>query len=65
MNRRILTILTICGIMTGTMLDPAFAGRGKGKGKSGGKPAAVPVLTDAESNDLLFMREEEKLSPVD
>jgi hypothetical protein len=62
MNRKTLITLVVCGVMTGTMLEPVFAGRGKGKGKSGGKPAPVPALTDAESNDLLFMREEEKLA---
>jgi len=44
--------------MTGWMLEPAMAKKGKG----GGKPAPVPVLTDVEAADLLFMREEEKLA---
>ncbi len=44
--------------MTGWMLDSAMAKRGRG----GRKPAPVPALSNAEGNDLLFMREEEKLA---
>ena len=59
MRRKTLLTLIICGVMTGWMLDSAMAGK---KSKGGGKPAPVPVLTPAEANDLLFMREEEKLA---
>ena len=59
MRRNELLVLITCGIMTGLMLEPAMAGK---KGKGGGKPAPTPVLTMAEANDLLFMREEEKLA---
>ncbi len=59
MRRRALLTLIVCGVMTGWMLDSAMAGK---KGKGGGKPAPVPVLTEAEASDLLFMREEEKLA---
>ncbi len=58
MNRRTLSTLIVCGIMTGWMLDSAMAKRGRG----GRKPAPVPALSNAEANDLLFMREEEKLA---
>lgn len=58
MKRSALCTLMMFGIVTGLMLDPAFAGKGKGKG--GGTP--VPVLTQDEVDDLLFMREEEKLA---
>lgn len=58
MKRRTLSTLIVCGIMTGWMLEPAMAKKGKG----GGKPAPVPVLSGAEVADLLFMREEEKLA---
>lgn len=59
MRRNELLVLITCGIMTGLMLEPAMAGK---KGKGGGKPVPTPVLTMAEANDLLFMREEEKLA---
>lgn len=59
MRRRTLLTLIVCGVMTGWMLDSAMAGK---KSKGGGNPAPVPVLTPAEANDLLFMREEEKLA---
>ena len=58
MKRRTLITLVLFGLMTGWMLEPAMAKRGKG----GGKPAPTPVLTEAEAHDLLFMREEEKLA---
>ncbi|MEN7973855.1 MAG: DUF2202 domain-containing protein [Verrucomicrobiota bacterium] len=60
MRRRTLFILIVCGVMTGWALESAMAGKGNGKG--GEKPAPSPVLTTAEANDLLFMREEEKLA---
>ncbi len=59
MKRKTLLALMVCGIMTGWMLESAMAGK---KGKGGGKPAPAPVLTKAEADDLLFMREEEKLA---
>jgi len=58
MRKRTLLVLLACGIMMGWMQDSALAGKGNG----GGKPAPVPALTPAEANDLLFMREEEKLA---
>ncbi len=58
MRKRIVLALIVCGVLTGLMLQPAMARRGKG----GGKPAPVPTLTDDEAADLLFMREEEKLA---
>ena len=56
MKRKTLVTLVLFGLMTGWMLEPVMAGKRKG----GGKP--VPVLTEAEAADLLFMREEEKLA---
>ena len=58
MRRNVFLVLIACGVMGGWMLEPALAKRGKG----GGKPVPVPVLTEAEAHDLLFMREEEKLA---
>lgn len=58
MNKRALLALTIAGLVAGTMLDPVLAGKGKGNGGGG----SAPVLTQAEIDDLLFMREEEKLA---
>lgn len=60
MKKRTLLTFAIFGMTTVLMLDVANAGRGKGKG--GGTPAPTPVLTLAEAEDLLFMREEEKLA---
>ena len=62
MRRKTLLALVVCGAVTGWMLQPAMAGRGKGGKKGGRKSAPVPVLTEAETHDLLFMREEEKLA---
>ena len=59
MRRKTLLTLLVCGIATGWMLEPVMAAK---KGKGGGKPAPVPVLTKVEADDLLFMREEEKLA---
>lgn len=58
MRRKVVYALLVCGVMGGWMMESAWAKRGKG----GGKPAPVPVLTEAEAHDLLFMREEEKLA---
>jgi hypothetical protein len=60
MRKRELFALVVCSMLAGWMLEPVVAE--KGKGKEGGIPAPVPMLTDAEVNDLLFMREEEKLA---
>jgi len=60
MKHRTAIALMLFGIATSVMLEPASAGKGKGKG--GGAPAPAPVLTQAEADDLLFMREEEKLA---
>jgi hypothetical protein len=50
----------VMGIMiAGLMIEPATAGKGNGKGGGGG---SIPVLTPAEIDDLMFMREEEKLA---
>jgi len=62
MRRKTLLALVLCGAVTGWVLQPAMAGRGNGGKKGGGKPAPTPVLTEAETHDLLFMREEEKLA---
>ena len=62
MRRKTLLALVLCGAITGWMLEPAIAGRGNGGKKGGRKPVPVPVLTEAETHDLLFMREEEKLA---
>ncbi len=58
MKRKTYVTLVLFGIITGLMLQPAMAKKGKG----GGKPAPAPRLTNAEAADLLFMREEEKLA---
>jgi hypothetical protein len=59
MRKRTLITLVVCGVVSGWMLEPVLAGKGKGKGKGGG---SVAILTQAEADDLLFMREEEKLA---
>lgn len=59
MRRKTLLTLLVCGIVTGWMLEPVMAGK---KGKGGGKPAPIPELAKVEADDLLFMREEEKLA---
>ena len=58
MRRRALVALIVCGVVSGWLVEPVSAKKGKG----GGKPAPAPVLTEAEASDLLFMREEEKLA---
>ena len=58
MRKRTLVTLMACGVLSGLMLQPAMAKKGKG----GGKPAPVPALSAVEAADLLFMREEEKLA---
>ncbi|VGO22611.1 DUF2202 domain-containing protein [Pontiella sulfatireligans] len=55
MNRRTLLALVVGCMIAGWMLQPVIAGKGGGGG-------SVPVLTDEEAADLLFMREEEKLA---
>ncbi|MDF7826550.1 DUF2202 domain-containing protein [Pontiellaceae bacterium B12227] len=59
MNRRSLLAIIVGCMLTGWMLQPVLAGRGKGKGANTG---TVAVVTEAEAVDLLFMREEEKLA---
>ncbi|MBT8045655.1 MAG: DUF2202 domain-containing protein [Pontiella sp.] len=58
MNKRTLLTWVICALITGWFVHPVMAKKGKG----GGKPAPVPVLSQTEAADLLFMREEEKLA---
>lgn len=58
MKKRTLLTLVVCGLVTAWFVQPAMAK----KGRKGGKPAPVPVLTEDEASDLLFMREEEKLA---
>ena len=60
MNKKTLTTLVVCAIATGSMLESATAGRGRGRNARNTAP--IPVLTEAEAADLLFMREEEKLA---
>ncbi|MDF7798815.1 DUF2202 domain-containing protein [Pontiellaceae bacterium B1224] len=48
-------------LVTGWMLQPVMAGKGNGNGKGGGA-VTIPVVTEDEAVDLLFMREEEKLA---
>lgn len=62
MKKKTLILLALCGFISGVMLEPAMAGRGKGKGGGGGGTPPPPALTEAEANDLTFMREEEKLA---
>ena len=60
MNKNTLITLLLAGLITGIITEPVFAG--KRNGKVGKAPVVVPALTSAESEDLLFMREEEKLA---
>ncbi len=55
MSKRWAIILAVCGLVVGWALEPVVAAKGKGGVKQ-------PVLTEAESRDLLFLREEEKLA---
>lgn len=57
MTRNTLFALIAGGMIAGWLINPVIAGKGRGGGRS-----AVPVLTQAETGDLLFMREEEKLA---
>lgn len=59
MNRTTLLALIVGGMVAGWMINPVVAAKGKGKGGGGG---STPVLTQAEIDDLKFMREEEKLA---
>lgn len=61
MRSKTLLSVVVCGLVSASMLVPAVAGRGKGKG-GGGTPQPAPVLTQQETEDLQFMREEEKLA---
>jgi len=58
MKKQVLLSVVLCAVATGWVMQPVLAGKGKG----GGKPAPEPILSQAEANDLLFMREEEKLA---
>lgn len=58
MKKSILLGLIGCSVITGWFIQPAVAAGRKG----GGKPQPTPVLSQAEIDDLLFMREEEKLA---
>jgi len=60
MKKRTLSLLIICGLAACVMVDSAYAGKGKGFGRTSTVP--VTVLTPAEAEDLLFLREEEKLA---
>lgn len=57
MTGKAISVWIIGAIMAGLMVESVMAGRGKGNG--GG---SVPVLTQVEIDDLMFMREEEKLA---
>lgn len=48
-------------MVIGWMLQSVLAGKVTGKGKSGSS-VTIPVVTEDEAVDLLFMREEEKLA---
>lgn len=61
MNKRTLLTLITGSMIAGWMLQPVWAGKGNGKGKGGGS-VTIPVVTEDEAVDLLFMREEEKLA---
>ena len=58
---RTLLAMILCAIATGWFLASSIAGIRKGASK----PVPAPVLTQAEANDLLFMREEEKVAHDD
>jgi hypothetical protein len=58
MKNRWTWMLVVGGIALGWMVNPVTAG----KGNRGGQAASQPVLSQDESDDLLFMREEEKLA---
>ena len=62
MNKKTLTTLIVCGIITGGLLQPAMAKRGHERKTRNTAPAPLPALTESEAADLLFMREEEKLA---
>lgn len=62
MNNRSTLLALIVGCMViGWMLQSVLAGKVTGKGKSGSS-VTIPVVTEDEAVDLLFMREEEKLA---
>ncbi len=58
MSRRWIWMLMVCGAVLGWTPEPVIAGKGQGRGKA----APVPVLSQAAIDDLLFLREEEKLA---
>jgi hypothetical protein len=58
MKRNTLLVLLTGMLFAGVSLTPAYAGKGKNN-RGGG---TVPQLSQAEANDLAFMREEEKLA---
>jgi hypothetical protein len=60
MKRNTCIVLAIMGLICGLIPEPAQAARKR----TGVKPVPAPVvaLAEAEANDLLFMREEEKLA---
>ncbi|MDZ8118134.1 DUF2202 domain-containing protein [Pontiella agarivorans] len=59
MTPKLFLVLVLGSITAGWMLQPALAGKGRGKGRGG---QTVAVIAEAEIADLLFMREEEKLA---
>jgi len=61
MNRTTLLALIVGGIVAGWVITPVIAAKDKGKGKGAGGGSA-PVLTQAETDGLQFMHEEEKLA---
>lgn len=60
-HKSTLFALVVGCMVTGWMLQPVLAGRGNGRGKGSGS-VTIPVVTEDEAVDLLFMREEEKLA---
>lgn len=57
MKKTVLTLIVGC-MITGFLIEPVMAAKGNGKGGGG----ASPGLTQAEIDDLYYMREEEKLA---
>ena len=58
MTRKSVLSLIIGSLIAGLMIESVMAKSGKGNGGGG----STPVLTQVEIDDLMFMREEEKLA---
>ena len=58
MIKRTLLIVSATILLTGSILQPVFAGKGN---REGNKTPEAVTLTATETQGLLFMKEEEKI----